>query len=120
MSAVYEGPSGLACATVVLPATIALFKGMRILGRGWLESFLRARGIDPSADKLDKGIGCAPIAHAPATRAPLTRHSYVISALHALANAGFSTYKLMQGDALYTLRTSTWLSRYHAAGTVGY
>lgn len=58
-SDVYEGPSGLACAVGVLPATIALFKGLRIVGRPLLDAYLRSKKIEATPDKLDKGIGCA-------------------------------------------------------------
>lgn len=43
-----------------------------------------------------------------------------MSAIHALVNAAFSTYKLCRGDAFITLRPDTFLCRYHIALTIGY
>lgn len=116
---VYEGPSGLACAVGVLPATVALFKTLRMAGRPLLDAHLRAKKIETTPDKLDKGIGYA-IAATIYHLHSLNSLSYIISTVHALTNAGFSTYKLMRGAGIATLQPSTWLCRYHAIGTIGY
>ncbi len=103
-----------------LPATVALFKTLRMAGRPLLDAHLRAKKIETTPDKLDKGIGYA-IAATIYHLHSLNSVSYIISTVHALTNAGFSDVQAsMRGAGIATLQPSTWLCRYHAIGTIGY